>query len=346
MRVLVTGGTGSVGRAATERLVGAGWDVRVVGRRAGLEVPGAEYAACDVTSFDEVCRQAAGRDAVVHLAAIASPTSAPGPEVLRVNVLGTFHVFEAAARAGIRRVVQASSINAFGCWYGVADLTHVRYFPIDEEHPTFTTDPYSFSKGLIEEVGRYYWRRDGITSFALRLPWVHPRGHQASAEHGRAIERGRAVLDELAALPAGERSARLAAVREKVAAFRRRRPLEPGAGGRGGVRRQFADDPLARVYMHDRPNFWAFLDERDSARAIEKALTADAEGSHVLFVNDAHNWLLYDTEKLLGLLFPEVAGRSRPLRGSESLVSIEKARQLIGFECEHSVADAADAGRE
>ena len=130
MRVLITGGTGSVGQAATERLVRDGWDVLVVGRRSGIEVPGAEYAVCDVTCFEDLCEKTAGCDAVVHLAAIASPSSAPGPEVIRVNVLGTFNVFEAAAKAQVRRIVQASSINAFGCWWGVVDLPHLQYFPL------------------------------------------------------------------------------------------------------------------------------------------------------------------------------------------------------------------------
>jgi len=311
-----------------------------------VKVPGAEYAACDVTCFDDLCEQVAGCDAVVHLAAIPAPTSAPGHEVVRVNVLGTFHVFEAAAKAGIRRIVQASSINAFGCWWGVVDLSHLQYFPIDEDHPTFTTDPYSFSKGLIEDVGRYYWRRDRITSVALRLPWVHRQGYQASDEHRRAVRRDHGVLDEIAALPAAERLARLAAARQKAMAWRRQRPLEYGAEPTGLRGQGFRDDPLARMYMHDRPNFWAFVDERDSAQAIEKALVADFEGSHVLFINDAHNRLLYDTEKLLGILFPDVTRRKRPIRGSQALVSIDKARELIGFECEHSVARALDIGRE
>lgn len=344
MRVLITGGTGSVGRAATERLVNNGWDVRVIGRRAGMEIPGAEYVACDITSYDDLAAQAAGREAIVHLAALPSPGGATGPEVIRVNVLGTFNVFEAASKAGIRRVVQASSINAFGCWYGVVDLVHLEYFPIDEAHPTHTTDPYSFSKELIEDVGAYYWRRDGISSVALRLPWVHPRGHQGSDKHRRVVREAHAVLDEFAALPPTERLQRLAAAREKVMAFRRQRPLEFGTGERGRTRDAFKDDPFCRMYMSPRPNFWAFLDERDSAQAIEKALTADYEGSHALFVNDPHNTILYDTETLLGLLFPAVTGRSRAIRGSESLVSIERARDLIGFEPEYSVADALKDG--
>lgn len=337
MKVLITGGTGSVGRETTRRLVAAGHDVLVVGRRADLEIPGAKYAACDITNFDDLRAHTAGRDAIVHLAAIASPMRSPGTEVMRVNVLGTFNVFEAAAKAGVRRIVQASSINAFGCWWGVDEMPHVRYFPIDERHPTFTTDPYSFSKQIIEEIGAYYWRRDGITSIALRLPGVHPQDYRVSERYRQNVEQSRAVLDELTALPEGQRQARLAGVRAKVAAHRRQRPLECDAKERGVQPTDFGNDALARMYMGARFNFWAMVDERDSAQAVEKGLLAKYEGSHMLFVNDSHNWLLYDTEKLLGLFFPEVTQRRRPLGGSESLVSIDKARALIGFEPEHSV---------
>ena len=74
-------------------------------------------------------------------------------------------------------------------------------------------------------------------------------------------------------------------------------------------------------------------------QAIEKGLTTDYDGSHVLFINDDHNWLRYDAETLAGLFFPDVEERKRPLTGSESLVSIDAARALIGFEPEHSATD-------
>jgi nucleoside-diphosphate-sugar epimerase len=88
----------------------------------------------------------------------------------------------------------------------------------------------------------------------------------------------------------------------------------------------------------DRFNFWTLVDERDAARGFEKALAAPYDGSHVLFVNDSHNWLLYETERLLAFFFPEATERRRPLPGAASLVSIDRARDLIGFEPEHSVA--------
>jgi len=337
MRVLVTGGTGSVGKAAVARLVRRGWEVRVVGRRSGMDVPGAEYAVCDVTCYDDLREKVRGCDAVIHLAAIAQPTKVPGPEVFRVNVAGTFNVFEAAAKEGIRRVVQASSINAFGCFWSVGDL-RVDYFPVDEAHPTYTTDPYSFSKEVIEAVGDYYWRREGISGAALRLPWVAGQDHAAGERHRRRMQQAREMLDELAALPEAERRERMAAVRREVLDHRSRRPFEYGARERGVARPDSRDDALFGMYVGARFNFWAFVDERDSAQAIEKALSAEYEGSHVLFINDSHNWLRYDTEKLLGLFFPDVARRTRCIRGSESLVSIDRARELIGFEPEHSVA--------
>ena len=87
-----------------------------------------------------------------------------------------------------------------------------------------------------------------------------------------------------------------------------------------------------RAYFFDRFNYWAFIHTRDSTQAFEKALTADFQGAHALFVNSDLNFLNYDAEALLAIFFPEVSRRSKALRGPEALVNIERARQLIGFE--------------
>src|SRR5262249_10345990 len=97
-----------------------------------------------------------------------------------------------------------------------------------------------------------------------------------------------------------------------------------------------ADEVLWRAYTFDRFNFWAFIDDRDSAQALEKGLTADYEGSHPLFINAAYNTLDYDSQMLARLFFP---GISAKLGGADTLVSIEKARKLIGFEPEYSVLE-------
>ena len=89
--------------------------------------------------------------------------------------------------------------------------------------------------------------------------------------------------------------------------------------------------------MYGRTDFWTRIDERDSAQAIEKSLTADFEGSHVLFANDSHNLTGVPSLALAGLLFPEAEPRREMLEGTMTLVSIDAARKLIGFEPEFSV---------
>ncbi len=87
-------------------------------------------------------------------------------------------------------------------------------------------------------------------------------------------------------------------------------------------------------------NFWTTLDARDSAQAIEKSLVTEYDGSHPLFVNDSLNTVGVPSRDLARLFFPEVR-RLGALEGEASLVSIDLARTLIGFEPEHSMAVVA-----
>jgi len=338
MKVLITGGTGNVGRTATARLVGRGFDVLVIGRREDMTPPGARYASCDIMDYDGLQEHVRGRDAVVHLAAIASPGRCPERDIYRVNALGTFHVFAAAEAEGIRRVVQASSINAFGSVFGCTDI-QVQYLPVDEVHPTHTTDVYSFSKQTIESVGEYFWRRSGISSVALRLPGVHGQDAARRARFQAFLGRMRADLDALAAQPEPARSGRIAAILRTVRDYRALRPSDHRPDGERPKLAEETLDPLFHMYNWARMDLCSGLDERDSAQAIEKALTADYEGAHALYVTDSHNMFGYDGETLARLLFPDVSDRTKPLDGDASLIDIDRARALIGFEPEHPIHD-------
>jgi hypothetical protein len=337
MRVLITGGTGLIGKATTERLLERGWDVRVLGLEPEFEFAGAEYAQCNVLDYDDLLRHMRGCDSVIHLAAVRSPNLAPGHEVYRVNVMGTFNVFEAAAAAGIGRVVQASSINALGCFYGTGDLD-LDYLPVDEEHPTNTTDPYSYSKQTIEEMGDYFWRRDGISGTALRFPGVYLRGYPLTDNFHHRQEVGRALLAELLSLPEAERQARLDDAKAVTLDYRRQRPLEYHPDAPPALKNPMFENPLYRAFAFDRYNLWAFIDERDTAQSLEKSVTADYEGAHALFINDSVNYLGYDSRTLARLFFPNVTEFKTDLSGASALVSIDKARRLIGYEPEHSIA--------
>jgi nucleoside-diphosphate-sugar epimerase len=337
MRVLITGGAGHIGRAAAERLSRNGWDVRAVGVEPEFALDGVEYAQCDILNFDDLLNRMRGCDAVIHLAAIRAPQFAPAHQLFQINVAGTFNVFEAAAKLGIERVVQASSINALGCYYGTVDMT-VRYLPVDEEHPTHTTDPYSFSKQMIEEIGAYFWRRDGISSAALRFPGVYSPGFAQSETFLNRRTLARRTLDELVSLPESEQRARIAETKRRGDEYRLQRPFDYHPELTSPPKPSMHDDPLFWAYLFDRFNLWAFIDVRDAAQSLEKAVTAEYEGAHALFVNDHHNAIGYDSRTLARLFFPEVSDYRGDLSGSSALVSIEKARALIGFEPEYSVA--------
>lgn len=330
MDVLVTGGTGDVGRAAVARLIAHGHRVRVIGRTGHVTIEGAEYRVCDVNDFDGLCRQVRGMQAVVHLAAIRHPSMAPGQEIFRVNCGGTYNVYRAAADEGIRRVVVASSINALGYYFGAKSFD-LSYLPVDEAHPTCSTDPYSFSKQVLEEIAAYFWRREGISGVCLRLPAVYEASPQGRNLLLELVSRCQQDTRQLLSLPAGRQRTRVRELIERTEELRTKRSWERQTTDVG---MGLPDAPL----VFGRSNFFTSIDARDSAQAIELGLLGAYEGSHSLFVNDAHNCIGIESETLARVFYPEVDQRKRPLLGTESLVSVEAAHRLIGFEPEHSIA--------
>ena len=336
MRVLVTGGTGKVGRAAVERLIRSGHQVKVIGRSADMEIAGGEYARCDVNDYPELRRQAEGVDGIVHLAAIPNPAQGPGEEIFRVNCEGTFNLYQAATEAGIKRVVSASSINALGFFFGVKSFP-LRYLPIDEEHPCVTTDPYSFSKQIMEATAAYFWRREGISGVCLRLPGVFEMNDERMARMGEHAQRAKENIGELLELPEAEQRARVEDIWAEIETRRTERRYEN--------RDKWHRAPRGKRMMSGAiTNFFASIDARESAQAIEKGLLGEYEGSHPLFVNDSHNRLGIGAETLASLFFPRVTQRKRPFVGTETLVSIDRARQLLDFEPEFSVGRLSPNG--
>ena len=337
MRVLLTGGTGNVGTAAVMHLAGLGHDVTVIGRSADQDIPNARYVQCDINDYELLERVMKGHEAVVHLAAIPSPVDNPGHELFRVNDLGTFNVYEAAAEAGIRRIVSASSINALGFFFGDRGFPIV-YLPVNEDHPVLATDAYSFSKQVMESIGRYFWDRDGISSVMLRLPAV-VKHERIVANEDRLRHYGRDFIDQLVTLPADERRARMRRMQEGFDRYRRahRSDKIPRAEW---WRRPDAESGLTQeefAFMRHQVNFFTYVDELDSAQSIAKGLSADYEGSHPLFINARRNSLGLPVSEMAKLYGPDEP-IVRPTRaGDDTIVSIDRARDLIGFEPEWEI---------
>lgn len=333
MRVLLTGGSGSVGKAVIDRLVKRGFSVLVIGRRPDLQFEGAEYQACDVNDYPRLREVIRGCNAVIHLAAIPNPGKGTPEEIFRVNCSGTFNVFQAAAEEGIKRVVQASSINATGQYFGVKPAP-LNYLPIDEAHPVFSTDGYSFSKNIIEQIGEFFWNRDGISSVAMRLPYVAPQEYR---QHLPEMRQGvKALVDKLCNLSSEERLAWFTSTWQTYNEFRALRPYENWGKVREKMQSVSADLREGMMAMMNRVNFFTLLDERDSAQAMEKGLLADFTGSHTLFVNDSQNWTGIESKIIADLFYPDVKTFKKELVGTETVVSIDRARELIGFEPEYT----------
>ena len=180
MRALVTGGAGFIGSTLVDALVGAGAQVSVVddlsrGRREQLNA-GADFHQLDVVD-DRLAALVASiaPEIVFHEAAQIDVRRSVAEPVLdtRINVLGTVNILEASVRAGVRRVVFASSGGAL---YGDTDV-----LPTPETHPCVPASGYGAAKLAGETYGSVFHQVHGLDFIALRYgnvygPRQDPRG--------------------------------------------------------------------------------------------------------------------------------------------------------------------------
>ncbi|MEZ5844703.1 MAG: NAD(P)-dependent oxidoreductase [Hyphomicrobiaceae bacterium] len=167
-RIVVTGGLGRLGRAVVGRLAKkASITVLDVVEPTTAMPPGVGFAKASITDYDAVLAAFRGHDAVVHLAAIPNPRTAPAPVTFNNNVQGAWVVMQAAEDAGIRRVSVASSDSVFGLSYNPPDWPP-KYLPVDESHPCRPSEFYSLSKYVTETIAQSYAARRKLEVFAIR----------------------------------------------------------------------------------------------------------------------------------------------------------------------------------
>lgn len=169
-KVLVTGGSGAVGRYVVDELLQHGYRVGVLDLVAP-ERPEVGYHPVDILDLEAVARAMAGYAAVVHVAGIPHPLNDPAKRVFDVNVNGTFNTLEAAAQHGIDRVVMTSSESTLGFAF-MAHAMEPLSVPIDETHPSRPQDPYGLSKVVAEQICRTYSARYRMRTVCLRAPWI------------------------------------------------------------------------------------------------------------------------------------------------------------------------------
>ena len=171
--VLVTGLSGLIGGAVLKHLGGT-YAFRGLNRRA---VPGVPCHRADIADLEAIQPAFAGADAVVHLAASVGNT-ASFDEILRANVVGTYNVFEAARRAGVKRVVYASSgatVSGYERDLPYRALAAGRYDEapactmLTHETPVRPSGLYGVSKVWGEALARHYADAHGMSMLCLRI---------------------------------------------------------------------------------------------------------------------------------------------------------------------------------
>ena len=299
MKILVTGGSGTIGGYVLRELLQAGHSVTSFSRTAA-RVDGAGFIAGDIMDPDQTVQACQGQDAVIHLAAVPGPGRATPAQLLNVNVIGTVHVLEAAVQAGIGKVVFASSGAATGFSFQKHELIP-RYLPLDEEHPCEPQDEYGLSKLLAELTCKRYTDAFGIHTICLRINnnWYLER---ASAEV--AVRSGWAQQFSV----------------EELWSKRYRKTIEDAEG----------DWPTPGPPAPHKI-LWSFTDARDAAQAFRLAVENDTLKHEVFLINGDDTCSKEATPTLIARHCRDVPLRA-PLEGHASLWSHAKATGMLGYQ--------------
>lgn len=177
-KVLITGGAGLIGSIMIDKLEDkyefSSLDLR--------EADGVKSTVANLDDMEAITPAFEEIDTVVHLAADRSPDGS-WDSILKNNFVATYNVFEASKRAGVKRVVFASSNHAEGGYYldapwkTVMDgdfhlLEQDNYELVTERHMIRPDSYYGVAKAYGEALGSYYNDYHGVSSFHLRIGWV------------------------------------------------------------------------------------------------------------------------------------------------------------------------------
>ena len=163
--LLITGAAGGVGRVLREGLKDR-YRLRLHDRAPLSATAGEEIFVGDVTQLDHMVEVVDGIEAIVHLG--GNPNlDAPWDAVLEANIRGTYTVFEAARRSGVKRIVFASTNHVTGFYEQEGVYTR-------PDMPCRPDSLYGVSKAFGEHLGRHYVDRFGLSVICLRIGTFQP----------------------------------------------------------------------------------------------------------------------------------------------------------------------------
>lgn len=184
--VLVTGGTGFLGRHLVRALVDRGEKVRVLVRPGSTQPDSPAFRRCeivpgDVRDPDAVGRAVVGTEIVIHLVSNFRRAGSDDAQAQDVNVKGTEHLLEASAAHGVRQFVHCSTIGVHG---------DVRQIPAHEDSPFNPGDLYQRTKVAAEGRVLEVSRSSGLPITIVRPVSMYGPGDRRMLKLFRMIQRG------------------------------------------------------------------------------------------------------------------------------------------------------------
>lgn len=187
-KVIVTGGSGVVGRHLIKSLLQQGYqvlnlDMVAIPRDETDEALNSVHTlSVDLTQSGQVFNALLSHfrleqpfrdtvsppEAIIHLAGIARNMLVSDDETVRINFISAFNVMQAACKLGVRKLIVASSVTVYGVTFAEGDVDFPS-FPIDEDIDVNPMDAYAISKVCIERAARGLARRYGADIYVLRL---------------------------------------------------------------------------------------------------------------------------------------------------------------------------------
>jgi uronate dehydrogenase len=159
-RLLLTGAGGGLGTVLRERIKPWADIVRLSDRSdLGAAREGEEIMCCDLADREAVLKMVDGVDAVLHFGGISVEDKFE--PIMQANILGLHYLYEAVHKAGVKRVIYASSSHTVG-FYRSTEL-------VDADMPLRPDGFYGISKCFGEALSRYYYDRFGIETVCLRI---------------------------------------------------------------------------------------------------------------------------------------------------------------------------------
>lgn len=165
-RLLVTGAAGTIGGLIRDGVAEFADIVRLSDVvDLGLPRPGEEIVSCDLTDADAVRNMVKDCDAILHFGGISTENRAD--LIHKVNIEGTYSVYEAARKEGVKRILFASSNHVIGF--------HTRETLLTASSPIRPDGNYGVSKAYGEALARLYWDKYGIETLIVRIGSCFPQ---------------------------------------------------------------------------------------------------------------------------------------------------------------------------